>query len=236
MFKISLNAGHGLNTLGKRCDKKLDPNQTREWSLNSRICNKIEEKLKGYTGYELVRLDDRTGKTDVSLDKRVKTANNFNAQLHLSIHHNAGIKGGSGGGVVAYTYTKVDDTTKKWQKEFYNAVIKHTGLKGNRANPLAASDLYECRKTKMPAILLECGFMDSKTDVPIILTDSYADKVATACVEVIVNIGGLTKKVVEKHAESKKTYKVQVGAFSNRTYAENLQAELKAKGYDAIIV
>ena len=49
----------------------------------------------------------------------------------------------------------------------------------------------------MPAVLLECGFMDSTTDTPIILTEDYADKVATACVEVLAEKGGLTLKKVE---------------------------------------
>ena len=39
MFKIALNAGHYLNTAGKRCLKKLDKNETREWVLNNRICD-----------------------------------------------------------------------------------------------------------------------------------------------------------------------------------------------------
>ena len=37
-FKIALNAGHYSKTLGKRCLKKLDKNETREWVLNDRIC------------------------------------------------------------------------------------------------------------------------------------------------------------------------------------------------------
>lgn len=36
--------------------------------------------------------------------------------------------------------------------------------------------------------------------------------------------------------EEKKLYRVQVGAFSKKTNAERLKAELKAKGYDSIIV
>lgn len=202
-FKIALNAGHGLNTAGKRCLKALDPKETREWYLNDRICDKIESKLKAYSGYELIRLDDTTGKKDVALATRTNAANKFNADFYLSIHHNAGIKGGSGGGIVAFTYTKVDEVTKAWQRELYNALIKHTGLKGNRATPLATEDLHECRESKMPCVLLECGFMDSKTDVPIILTEDFADKVATACVEVIVARGKLTKKVTTAEATTK---------------------------------
>ena len=237
MFKIALNAGHYKNTAGKRCLKKLDKNETREWALNDRICDKIEAKLKEYEGYQLLRVDDTTGATDVSLANRAKKANEWGADFYLSIHHNAGINGGTGGGVVAYTYTKVDAVTKAWQKELYDAIIKHTRLKGNRATPLASANLAECRKTTMPAVLMECGFMDSATDVPQILTDVYADRVASACVEVIVKRGKLTKKQPAPVPETTTgtIYRVQVGAYSVKANAEKLVAALKKDGYDAFI-
>ena len=235
-FKIALNGGHYKGTAGKRCLKKLDPNETREWVLNDRICDKIEKKLKDYEGYQLLRIDDTTGSTDVSLADRVTKVNSWGADFYLSIHHNAGISGGKGGGVMAYTYTKVDDVTKSWQKELYNAIVKNTNLKGNRSTPLASANLYECRKTSMPCVLLECGFMDSATDVPIILTDDFADKVASACVSVIVSKGGLTKKKVEAPTTSKILYRVQVGAFFDKSNALELANKLKKNGYDAIIV
>lgn len=236
MFKIALDAGHGVNTAGKRCDIKIDPNQTREWTLNSRICNKIQEKLKSYDGYEVIRVDDTTGKTDVSLETRVSKANSFNADLYLSMHHNAGINGGSGGGVCAFVYPYTDQNTRDWQKALYNAIIDHTGLKGNRATPIAQANFHVLRETYMPAVLIEAGFMDSKTDVPIILTEDFADKVAEACVEVIAERGGLTKKTTKPTTEKKTIYRVQVGAFSVKSNAENMKAKLKADGYDAFIV
>lgn len=237
-FKIALNAGHGYHTPGKRCLKSLDPNQTREWTLNSRICNKIEEKLKEYEGYSLIRLDDTTGKINVSLKTRTDKANKFGADFYLSIHHNAGINGGTGGGVVAYTYTSVGSETKKWQSDLYNAVIKYTGLKGNRSVPLAKANLHECRETKMPAVLMECGFMDSATDVPIILTDDYADKVASACVEVLAANGVLVKKEKKEEpkvpTETKKSVEeiareVLAGKWGNGTDRKN---RITAAGYD----
>ena len=235
MFKLVLNAGHYKGTAGKRCLKKLDKFETREWVLNDRICDKIEKKLKDYEGYQLLRTDDTTGSTDVSLENRVTKANLWGGDFYLSIHHNAGINGGNGGGVMAYTYTNVDATTKAWQKELYDAIIKTTGLKGNRATPLASANLYECRKTKMPCVLLECGFMDSATDVPIILTDDFADKVASACVSVIVSKGGLKKKKVETSTTPQTLYRVQVGAFFDKSNAIELVNKLKKDGYDAII-
>lgn len=236
MFKLVLSAGHYYDTAGKRCMKKLDNNETREWTLNDRICDKIESKLKAYSGYEVLRVDDTTGKTDVSLSKRSKASNNWGADFYLSIHHNAGINGGTGGGVVAYVYTKPSAKSIEWQKDLYNAVIKHTGLKGNRATPLAKANLHECREPKAPAVLIECGFMDSKTDVPIILTDKFADQVATACVEVIVKKGGLVKKITEIKQETtkKKTNEeiakeVILGKWGN---GSTRKTKLTQAGYD----
>ena len=202
-FKIALNAGHGKYTSGKRCLKKLDKNETREWYLNSRICEKIEEKLKAYSGYDLIRLDDPTGEKDIALKTRTNRANNFKADFYLSIHHNAGVKGGTGGGIVAFIYTKASKDAMVWQKALYGAIIEHTGLKGNRSTPLASANLHECRESNMPCVLLECGFMDSATDVPIILTDKFADQVASACVEVIVSKAKLKKKTPETAKPSK---------------------------------
>ena len=229
-FKIALTAGHYKYTAGKRCSKALDPNETREWVLNDRIADKVENLLKDYDGYSLLRTDDTTGEKDVSLDERTDKANKFGANIYISIHHNAGVNGGSGGGIVAYVYSGLDKkkhaTTFEWQEALYNSLIKHTGLKGNRATPLASSNLHECRETSMPAVLLELGFMDSKTDVPIILTDDYATKCAKAIVEVLVAKGGLTKKKVE-------TPKVETPTSTNKSISI---AELKAMGYTSIIL
>ena len=194
MFKLALTAGHYLGTAGKHCLETIDPNKTREWVLNNRIADQIEELLAQYEGIMILRTDDTTGNKDIALETRVKEANNFDADFYLSIHHNAGIKGGSGGGIVAYVYTGASSASRKWQVALYDELIAQTGLKGNRANPLAQANFYEVKKTTMPAVLLELGFMDSTTDVPVILSDSFATKCANACVNVIVEKAGLKKK------------------------------------------
>lgn len=235
-FKIALTAGHYLGTPGKRCMKKLDPNETREWWLNDRIADKIQKLLQEYTGWELIRTDDTSGKKDISLTARTNAANNFKADFYLSIHHNAGINGGSGGGICAIVYKKVGSDTIAWQKDLYNALIAATGLKGNRSDPMPKMDLHEVRETNMPAVLLELGFMDSKTDVPVILTEKFADQCAAAIVSVLVKRGGLKAKPVEQPKPSGTIYRVQVGAYSQKANAEAMVKKLKAAGFDAVIV
>ena len=71
---ICLDAGHYLETPGKRCMKALDPKETREWSLNERIARKVQSFLSKYD-CTTMRVDDTTGKTEVTLYNRVIKAN-----------------------------------------------------------------------------------------------------------------------------------------------------------------
>ena len=191
-MKIAIDAGHGLYTAGKRCLKTLDPNETREWMLNARIADQVVEHLKR-CGAECIRLDDATGETDISLAKRVSAANTAKADYCVSIHHNAGIKGGSGGGAVVYVYSGAHSAkADKLQESVYNGLIAAVGKFGNRSNPLASANLYLLRKTNMPAVLVEVGFMDSSTDAPLILDETWAAKAAEGIAKGICNATGLT--------------------------------------------
>lgn len=194
MFKLALDAGHGLNTPGKRCLKSLDPNETREWWLNARIAEKVAEQLEEYDGISVLRVDDTTGTGDVPLATRVDVANEWGADFYLSLHHNAGINGGKGGGIVAYCHPKAGNETVAWRDELYEALIEYTGLRGNRANPKTTADHYVTRETKASACLIECAFMDSQTDVPVLLTEEFSAAFATAIVEVVVRKAGLHRK------------------------------------------
>jgi N-acetylmuramoyl-L-alanine amidase len=205
MFKLALSAGHYYYTLGKRCDYRIDKNETREWVLNDRICDKIENKLKAYDGIEILRLDDTTGKKGISLKARSDASNKWGADLYLAIHHNAAKSLFSGGGVSAHIYKKPTDEEIEWQKLFYDAVIEETGLKGNRATPLVRGNLHENREPKAASVLLECGFMNSTVDVPIILTEDFAEGVAKACVEVIVKKAKLKPRKDENKVTKQET-------------------------------
>lgn len=215
---IAIDAGHGLNTPGKRCLKSIDPNETREFALNSRIAEKVQARLSGYV-CDYFRVDDPTGAEDVPLSRRVLTANSAGADVYLSIHHNAGVNGGSGGGIVVIVGPGSSAQSKVLQEAIYRHTVATTGLSGNRANPMPESNLFVLNRTTMPAVLGEFGFMDSTTDTPIILTDEYADKVAD----------GITAALVEVYALQKNPDVVQEtdpGYEQFKKYMERYRAEL----------
>ena len=172
---IYLDAGHGMKTAGKRCLKSIDPNETRENFLNRRVADYVQTIVG--EAVTIKRSDDITGNRDVPLSERVNKANSDNADFFISIHHNAGVNGGSGGGTQGYFYGN-DLMRPTHAQLLYDRTIEQTGLVGNRADKIVKQSLYVLRKTVMPALLIECGFMDSTTDTPIILTDSFALQIA----------------------------------------------------------
>lgn len=192
-FLLALDAGHGLPTPGRRIPANLDPSQHQEWWLNQRICNYIAEAAKRYEGFEILRVDDATGAEDVGMSVRCQRANAAGADLYYSAHHNAGINGGRGGGVVAFSLGE-GSTAAGWRDALYAAIVAAGGLAGNRSSPKTTADFYVLRNTAMPAVLIEHGFMDAPDDVPAILREDYAKAVGYAVAECIATRAGLAKK------------------------------------------
>lgn len=241
MFKIAISAGHCLTTAGKRLPKKLDPNQTREWVLNDRISRYQEEAALQYEDVEVLRLDNRDGSEGNDNVKRAKKAMYWGADILFDNHHNAGIHLGKGGGIVAFSH-KDKTEGADLRDVVYAACIAAGGLKGNRAAPKQAKAYTILKNFKGPGVLMEYGFMDSKTDAPVILTEEYAKKMGYASIEAVAKKYGLKKKsgtnnTTENKTETKSTggtCKVEVkvlkkGAKGNEVKA--LQALLIGYGY-----
>lgn len=205
MFKIAYCAGHYLGTAGKRVPKELDKNETREWVLNDRVADHFAKAAAEYEGVLLYRTDDCTGKTFVDIPERTAQANEWGADIYLDIHHNAAGKIFDGGGVEAFCYPNSADG-KKYRDAIYEAVIAACGLMGNRSQPLQEKKFDSLRLTNMTAVLIEYGYMDSKVDAPIILTDLYAKKVAYATMEGIAKAAGLKRLPINKGKTSDYTF------------------------------
>lgn len=187
MATFIIDAGHGVNTPGKRCYKSFDPHETREYELNSRVANYVVDFLDKY-GHIAVRVDDIMGNRDIPVSERARKANTYNAKAYISIHHDAdpdkidddGVND-SARGITVYHYPTNEDAERA--KRMYELLIEETGLRGNRISPIRGTkDLCVIRETKMPALVIENGFMDNKDDVAIILTDLHARRTAKAIV------------------------------------------------------
>ena len=190
-MKIAYCAGHDRNTPGKRVPAYLDKKETREWVLNDRVADFFAQAAKDY-GVELLRTDDPAGNAFIDIPERTAKANAWGADLYIDMHHNAGINGGFGGGVVVYSHPGSLEGAK-YRNSVYEAIIVAGGLKGNRSQPLQEKAFDSLRLTRMPAILVEYGFMDSRADAPVILTSQYAKTVAYATMEGIAKVANLQK-------------------------------------------
>ena len=107
-------------------------------------------------------------------------------------------------------------------------------------------DLGVLRRTNMPAILNEGAFVDNKKDIQDWNEDAELKKLGIAYAEAAAEYLKLEKKPVEPEAapepapapepEKEYIYRVQVGAYSKKSGAETMLAQLRAAGFGGIIV
>ena len=175
----------------------------------------------------------RTKDTEVWIEKRVKEANAFGADLAVDIHHNAG--GGDGAEVYHTKYLGKGATLA-------NNILKEMQLIGQNSRGAkikknsSGNDYFSfIRDTTMPAVLCECAFLDNKTDVKIIDTKAERIKMGEAIAKGILKTLGIAV-MVEKPTTKKVIYTVQVGAFVNKANAQAQVEKLKNAGFDGYIV
>lgn len=189
---LVLDAGHATVTSGKQT-MNGSRGVVKEWTMNSNVCNKIANILKDYD-VTIYRTDDTSGKTDVSLSERVKRCNKYKPDLFVSIHHNAG--GGTGTEVYWHTYGTAED--KKVAGIVAPKLASKTGMR-NRGVKQAQFAVLGCNAT---AILVEGGFMDTKSDYEIITSDKGQQQYAEAVAESIIEYLGLKKVVASQPSTS----------------------------------
>lgn len=213
---IALDAGHYKYTAGKRIPKALDPNETREWWLNDRINDRVEELLLPYDCV-VVRVDDTNGEKDICLSKRVSAANNAGADAYVSTHQNAGINcKNTVGGLVIYYYSGKAER-KEQATRLYNDIQSRNNLPVHpKRAKVVKKGYFVLANTKMPAFLIENGFMDSPFDVPCILSDECAEQTAQGIVAFLVREFCLAKKnVCNTENKKEETIKTDLTAIKN---------------------
>ncbi|MGN7283484.1 N-acetylmuramoyl-L-alanine amidase [Shouchella rhizosphaerae] len=208
MAKIAICAGHGgsNSTPGKRT-----PDGEYEWNFNDKVVRAAIAVLTA-SGHEVLRTDDASSKTDVGLITRVNAANKWGADFYVSVHHNAlDTKWFNGsGGVETYTYTGAQPKSERLAKEVHKRIVSAMGL---RDRGLKKANFYIVKNTKMPAILTEGGFMDSKVDIVAMRDDkklkAQGEAIATG---IIAYLGGKVKLPGDKPQTGAKGQATKLGS------------------------
>lgn len=177
----------------------------------------------------------RTKDTEVWIEKRVKEANAFGADLAVDIHHNAG----NGDGAEVYHTKYLGKGATLARNVLKEMQLIGQNSRGAKIKKNSRGDDYFAfvRDTTMPAVLCECAFLDNKTDVKIIDTKAERVKMGEAIAKGILKTLGIPV-IVEKLVTNtqKKIYTVQVGAYVNKANAEVQVKKLKKAGFDGYIV
>lgn len=184
--KIAIDAGHGLRTAGKQT-----PDGIKEWTLNDKVRDKIVAILKDYD-VELIFPDNDEGYTDEGLSKRRTMYVNQKVDAMVSIHHNA-FKGiwGTATGVGVYIDRNATAADKELANLIYEKLPAYTGLRGRGINKANFTVIYQ---NKVPAVLVEGGFMDTKKDYAVITSDAGQLAYAKAVAEALIKFLDLKKR------------------------------------------
>lgn len=174
-MKINVHAGH--NPDGKiACGAVgLIRESTEARAVKRLVIRKL--RAQGHTVYDCT-VNNGTGQADV-LSRIVKKCNAHEVDLDVSIHFNSGASDRRGNGrttgTEVYVYSK-SGKAAGYAGRTVEAISKlgfrNRGVKENRT-------LYVLRKTKAPAMLVECCFVDDKDDVKLY----RAEKMAAAIVK-----------------------------------------------------
>lgn len=213
-YKIVVDAGHNGLT-----DPGAVYNGRRESDDTLRLANAVGTILSR-NGYDVVYT--RTGDINQSVVQKAQLANEEDADLFLSIHRNMGNYPEQYNGVQTLIYDR--SGIKLPMAEKINENLEKLGFRN--INVDVRPDLAVLRRTKMPALLVEAGFLDSQTDNQ--LFDERFDEVAEAIAEGVMD--------TLEDEKGRPLYRVQVGAFRNLQNAVELEQELKRLGYNTWIV
>lgn len=229
MIKIFIDPGHG----GK--DPGASANGLKEKDLTLVIATKIAKQLTTYNNVttKLSRNRDKT----LSLNSRTKMVNDWQADYLLSIHINAG----GGTGYEDYIYNgSIKSNTQKLRDIIHTEIVKQLPRVRNRGKKTA--NFHMLRESKMPAMLSENLFIDTKADATLLATDNFLEKIAQGHTNGIVKAFQLTKSKTSKTTKqttniNKNTfYRVIAGSYNDKNNADIQVANLRKLGVKGVFI
>ncbi|HSQ89397.1 N-acetylmuramoyl-L-alanine amidase, partial [Romboutsia sp.] len=203
-YKVFIDPGHGGSDSGALGFGNA------EKDLNLQVATKVRNKLES-KGIE-VRMS-RTSDVYLALSERARLANDYGADVFVSIHQNSADNVTANG---IETFYHTDKTTHKpYAESIQNNLIKETGAT-NRG--VKTANFAVLRETSMTSALAECGFISNQQESAKLSDPYYQDKLATAIANGIENylkntIGTLGFSDIQNHWA-----KVSIEDFASKGY------------------
>ena len=215
MAKVFLSAGHGGSDPGAVSNGLYE----KAINLTTLLACKDDLERHGVTV-----ICSRTEDENDPVTEEVREANASGADVAVSFHINAG--GGDGFEVFYYK-------TSEKGKKLAGICEKYVKSLGQNSRGLKVGDhLHFIKKTTMPAVLVESFFVDNTDDKRVGDTVAKQKAFGIAYAKAILEYLG----IAYRQEPSAKVYRVQVGAYNNKTNAEAMRKKLEAEGFKGIIV
>jgi N-acetylmuramoyl-L-alanine amidase len=172
---IVIDAGHGGPDPGKPGKYGKDEDE-----LNLEIAQKLRELIEESGGIVVMTREDDT-LSDSSLSKdlknRVVKANEVIADVLISIHLNSFSQSKYKGAQVFY---QNNSEKGKLLAELIQQELRNTLDPNNDRMAKSSNSYYLLRNAKMPAVIVECGFMSNPEEEKLLNDGNYQYKIAWA--------------------------------------------------------
>lgn len=178
---IILDAGHGFPDEGA-----VAKDGTSEEKINLEIVLKLQELLK-LSGVDVILTrEDENGIYDTEeesirnkkvsdMKNRVKIGNTSNADIFVSIHLNK-FENEKYKGYQTF-YNKKNEKSERLAK-LIQENLKQTMKDKNKRESLSIKNKYLMDNLKIPAVIIECGFLSNKEDLENLKQEEYQKKIA----------------------------------------------------------
>ena len=156
--------------------------------------------------------------------EKAEIANRSEADYLVSIHRNAMPVPGTASGIMSLVYENGGTVGRLGAN--INRELAQTGFAD--LGMVERPGLIILRRSGMPAVLVEAGFIDNPED------NALFDRQFQEMAEAIA--GGILETIREENEIRPEYYQVQVGAYRERAMAEEIARELSEQGYPAFYV
>jgi len=187
-MKIAIDAGHSFITAGKRTPKFADGSFMHEFAFNSIVADRLDLFLRN-AGIKTYYTFDPKGQTDFGYNKRVDMANQWGADLYVSIHANAigdGVHFNNSYGILFLAHEGKPDHVEFAQMLIEELAREYPYKKTLSWIPGSTSQSL-CKYSKMTTAIIEHGFMTNERDAKLLLDHEYRMACANALYRGIIN-------------------------------------------------